>query len=209
MRSGVVAESDFQTSTLQVFLTIITNRAMRQSKLLDNRHPNLSFTGYASSGIGYYLADFLAGRMGAKGEHGWLTTRQCVAVAAYILFQAKEHVEGCGGNSHIAVLREHESSGRVDFQLVEHRTEYLRLADGFMGERLLVTADFSVTHAALTEKLESFMGTIKFVHDEEMNKLKADREFSRSIRPFEGERPEDDLGIPIRMSTSESQTPER
>jgi hypothetical protein len=32
---------------------------------------------------------------------------------------------------------------------------------------------------------------------------------ARSIRPFEGERPEDDLGIPIRMYTSEPQTPER
>lgn len=97
----------------------------------------------------------------------------------------------------------------MDFQLVEHLTEYLKLADGFMGEMLLATADFSVTDAALTEKIESLIGTIKFVRDEEMNKLKADQEFSRSIWPFEGERPEDDLGIPIRMSTSESETSEQ
>jgi len=59
----------------------------------------------------------------------------------YILFQAKEHVEGCGGTSHIAVLRESEASGMVDFRLVEHLTEYLKLADLFMGEMLLATAD--------------------------------------------------------------------
>lgn len=180
-----------------------------QSRLFQASGPLVNEKSYASSGIGYYLADFLAGRMGANGEHGWLTTRQCVAVAAYILFQAKEHVEGCGGNSHIAVLRESESSGRVDFQLVEHLTEYLKLADGFMGEMLLATADFSMTDTALTERIESLIGTIKFVRDEEMNKLKADREFSRSILPFTDERPEDDLGIPIRISTSESERPEQ
>jgi hypothetical protein len=64
-----------------------------QSRLFQASGPLVNEKSYASSGIGYYLADFLAGRMGASGEHGWLTTRQCVAVAAYILFQAKEHVE--------------------------------------------------------------------------------------------------------------------
>jgi 20S proteasome alpha/beta subunit len=169
-----------------------------QNRLFHASGPLVNEKSYASSGIGYYLADFLAGRMGANGEHGSLTTRQCVAVAAYILFQAKEHVEGCGGNSHIAVLREAEASGMVDFQLVEHLTEYLKLADMFMGEMLLATADFSMTDSALTEKLESSIGTIKFVRDEEINKLKKDRDFSRSISFLGYEWPEDDLGIPIR-----------
>jgi hypothetical protein len=162
---------------------------------------------YASSGIGYYLADFLAGRMGANGEHGWLTTRQCVVIAAYILFQAREHVEGCGGNSHIAVLRESESSGMVDFRLVEHVTEYLKLADGFMGEMLRETADFSMTDSTLTERIESLIGTIKFVRDEEMSKLKEDQKFDRSIWPIASERPTDDLGLPIQTSITDSQTP--
>lgn len=179
-----------------------------QSSLFQASGPLVNEKSYASSGIGCYLADFLAGRMGADGEHGWLTTRQCVAVAAYILFQAKEHVEGCGGNSHIAVLRESEASGMVDFRLVEHLTEYLKLADLFMGEMLLATADFSLTDSALTEKLESSIGTIKFVRDEEVNKLKKDRDFARSIWPFEGERPEDDLGIPVRAPVPKSEEPE-
>jgi 20S proteasome alpha/beta subunit len=179
-----------------------------QSRLFQASGPLVNEESYASSGIGYYLADFLAGRMGANGERGWLTTRQCVAVAAYILFQAKEHVEGCGGNSHIAVLRESESSGMVDFRLVEHLTEYLKLADGFMGEILLATADFATTDSTLTERIESLTGTIKFVRDEEMKKLKEDRNFDRSIWLFGGERPTDDLGLPIEASTPESQISE-
>jgi hypothetical protein len=179
-----------------------------QSRLFQASGPLVNETSYASSGIGYYLADFLAARMRANGEHGWLTTRQCVAVAAYILFQAKEHVEGCGGNSHIAVLHESESSGMVDFQLVKHLTEYLKFADAFMGEMLLETADFSMVDSALTERIESLIGTIKFVRDREMNKLKEDRNYIRSIWPFEGQSPEDDLGIPIRAPIPESPTPE-
>jgi 20S proteasome alpha/beta subunit len=178
-----------------------------QSRLFQASGPLVNEKNYASSGIGYYLADFLAGRMGANGEHGWLTTRQCVVIAAYILFQAREHVEGCGGNSHIAVLRESESSGMVDFRLVEHVTEYLKLADGFMGEMLRETADFSMTDSTLTERIESLIGTIKFVRDEEMSKLKEDQKFDRSIWPIASERPTDDLGLPIQTSITDSQTP--
>ena len=179
-----------------------------QSRLFQASGPLVNEKSYASSGIGYYLADFLAGRMGADGEHGWLTTRQCVAVAAYILFQAKEHVEGCGGNSHIAVLRESESSGMVDFQLVEHLTEYLKRADGFLGEILLATADFTMADSVLTEKIESLIGTIKYVRDEEKKKLEEDRNFGRFLWQLGGERPEDGLGIPIRTPIPVSQTPE-
>lgn len=179
-----------------------------QSRLFQASGPLVNEKNYASSGIGYYLADFLATRMGADGEHGWRTIRECIAVAAYILFQAKEHVEGCGGKSQIAVLRESESSGLVDFQLVERLTEYLKSADYFMGDMLLASADFSMTEDALTEKIESVISTIKFVRNEEVKKLKEDREFRRSIWPFDGKWAEDDLGIPIRDAIAESQPPE-
>jgi hypothetical protein len=182
-----------------------------RSRLFQACGPLVLEKSYASSGIGHYLADFLAERMGANGEHGWLTTRQCVAVAAYILFQAKEHVEGCGGNSHIAVLRESESSGMVDFQLVEHLTEYLKLADRFMGELLLDTADFSMSDSALAEKIESSIGVMKHIRTKEMEKLKEDREFSRSLfgwmlggAPRE---PDDDLELPKRVPKPESARP--
>ena len=177
-----------------------------QSRLFQACGPLVLEKSYASSGIGHYLADFLAERMGANGEHGWLTTRQCVAVAAYILFQAKEHVEGCGGNSHIAVLRESESSGMVDFQLVEHLTEYLKLADRFTGELLLETADFSMSDSALSERIESSIGVIKHIRSKEVEKLKEDREFSRSLFGWTlGDEPRelDDLGL-----TKSAPTPE-
>ena len=182
-----------------------------QSRLFQAWGPVVLEKSYASSGIGHYLADFLAERMGANGEHGWLTIRQCVAVAAYILFQAKEHVEGCGGSSQIAVLRESESSGMVDFHLVEHLTEYLKLADRFTGELLLNTADFSMSDSALAEKIESSIGVLKHIRTEEMEKLKEDREFSESLFGWAlggaQREPDDDLGLSPRVPKPESARP--
>lgn len=143
-----------------------------QSRLFQASGPIVNERDYASSGIGYYLADFLAGRMGAGGGEGHLTTRQCVVLAAYILFQAKEHVEGCGGRSHIAALRESESSGMVDFRLIEHLTEYLKLADRLTGEMLLETADFSAIDSVVSERIESSAETIKFIRKREVNRLR-------------------------------------
>jgi hypothetical protein len=55
------------------------------------------------------ITDFLAARM----KPTMLDLHQCVILAAYILFQAKEHVDGCGGESQIAVLRHKGKSGLV------------------------------------------------------------------------------------------------
>jgi len=179
-----------------------------QSRLFQASGPLVNEKSYASNGIGYYLADFLAERMGANGESGWLTTRQCTVVAAYILFQAKEHVEGCGGNSHVAVLRESESSGMVDFRLIEHLTDYLKLADRFTGEILVETADFSISDSKVSERIESLAETIKFIREREVNGLKEDRESDRSLHLFGPEVPKDDLGLPIKAPHLEAQMPE-
>lgn len=66
-----------------------------------------------SGGVGYYMADFLSSRM----YHDSMSLRQCVILAAYILFQAREHVDGCGGESQIAVLRDDGVSGVVDWDI--------------------------------------------------------------------------------------------
>lgn len=98
---------------------------------------------YEASGAGYYMADFLAKRM--FGTH--LTLHQCVILAAYILLQAKEHVDGCGGESHIAVLREEGVSGKVDRYRVEAMTELIEFADGYSGELLLNAANAQLKSA--------------------------------------------------------------
>jgi hypothetical protein len=96
---------------------------------------------YYSAGQGYYMADFLARRM----HKSHLTIHQCVIIAAYTLFQAKEHVDGCGGDSQIAVLRDNGPSGLLNFQVIEAMTKNLEMADINIGHLLLAGANIAVT----------------------------------------------------------------
>jgi hypothetical protein len=136
--------------------------------------------------------------------------RQTIILAAYILFQAKEHVEGCGGESHIAVLRESESSGMVDFRLIQHLTEYLKSADHYTGEMLLTAADFSMSDSDASDGISNSVDMLKFLRSEEIKRLEEHRESDRSL--FFGlggfKREEDDLGLPIMDRQSGSQTSE-
>jgi hypothetical protein len=167
-----------------------------ESRLFQAIGPVINETTYASDGIGCYLANFLTTRM--RGD-GWLTIRQTITLAAYILFQTKEHVDGCGGDSHIAVLRESESCGMVDFRLIEHLTEYLKSADHYTGEMLLTAADFSISDSDASEGISISVDMLKFLRSEEIKRLKDHRESDRS--PLYGTRDskieEDDLGLPI------------
>jgi hypothetical protein len=163
--------------------------------------PIVNETDYASSGIGYYLADFLTSKM--RGD-GWLTIRQSVILAAYILFQAKEHVEGCGGDSHIAVLRESESSGMVDFRLIEHLNEYLKTADRYTGEMLLTASDFSVPNAEVSKEISRSVSLLKFLRKREMEQLERDRKTDLHFTLFGFDTPHDDLGLPAETMPSTS-----
>src|SRR5207244_5262587 len=96
---------------------------------------------YYSAGQGYYMADFLARRM----HRSQLPIHQCVIIAAYTLFQAKEHVDGCGGDSQIAVLRDNGPSGLLNFQVVDAITEHLEMADIELGNLLIASADIHVS----------------------------------------------------------------
>jgi hypothetical protein len=177
------------------------------SRLFQAIGPVVNETYYASDGIGYYLANFLTTRM--RGD-GWLTIRQTIILAAYILFQTKEHVEGCGGDSHIAVLRESESSGMVDFRLIQHLTEYLKSADHYTGEMLLTAADFSISDSDASDGISNSVDMLKFLRSEEIKRLEEHRESDRS--PLYGlggfKREEDDLGLPTMDRQSGSQTSE-
>lgn len=179
------------------------------SRLFEAKGPVVNETNYSSDGAGYYLADFLTSRM--RGD-AWLNVRQTVILAAYILFQAKEHVEGCGGESHIAVLREAESSGMVDFGLIQHLTEYLKIADIYTGEMLLTSSDFSLPEHQVLKGLMDSVESIKLVRAREKKQLETDRRdaltmFQSFIRPGE-QKPTDDLGLPITLRPSDAQMSE-
>jgi len=132
---------------------------------------------YYSSGQGYYLADFIASRM--FKPH--LTLYQCVILAAYVLFEVKENVEGCGGDSHIAILRDGGDCGLINVNRVNMLTKLLESADPILGALLLDVADFQLDTNALKERFGSTALSVSWLYrnkvkeeidqDEEMDAL--------------------------------------
>jgi 20S proteasome alpha/beta subunit len=125
---------------------------------------------YDSLGAGYYMADFLTRRM--YEQH--LTLRQCVILVAYILFQAKEHVDGCGGESHIAVLREKGVSGRANWKHVNAITELVEWADGDVGRLLLNAADIEMTSKQFTKDGKQIIHILDLLRGAAKRKLDED-----------------------------------
>ena len=105
---------------------------------------------YYAGGAGYYMADFLASRMYRRG----MTVRQCVILGAYVLFQAKEHVDGCGGESQIAILRDKGVSGMVDSLRVESLNRILETSDAYLSNLLLNAADLEIDKFEFSQLME-------------------------------------------------------
>ena len=125
-------------------------------------------TEFYSSGIGHYMADFLSARM----YRNYLTLHQCVILAAYVLFQAKEHVEGCGGDSEIAVLREDGVSGIVEWRHVVAITELLEVSDSGMSSMLLDFANLDLTEQQITGNVKQVLDPLLAWREGRQDKLK-------------------------------------
>ncbi len=145
---------------------------------------------YCSAGIGYYMADFLASRM----YNGGLSLHQCVILAAYVLFQAKEHVDGCGGDSHIAVLRNNGKSGLMDQSRIRAITQMLNQTDRKLGEVLLAAANLQEDYETIMEMtLETTKDTIEYARNAAKESIESDDLFSDMWMTGKPDR--DDLGF--------------
>jgi len=150
------------------------SRMFRASGPMVNEVPD-----YCSAGTGYYMADFLTSRM----NHA-LDLHQCVILAAYILFQAKEHVDGCGGDSHIGVLRHKGKSGLVDHSRVEAITKLVERMDRRISEVLIASADLRETRK-ISDELKELLAAIKWGRGEARKEIQ-DADRRSSYGPAEG-----------------------
>jgi len=159
---------------------------------------------YSSGGVGGYMADFLASRMYSNV----LGLRECVILAAYTLFQAKEHVEGCGGESHIAILRNDGLSGSVNWYRIEALTELLKVSDTTAGNMLFHVADLRSSKEDFRQLLDGVVAELESLRD----RSKQDIQFHvNMLKAFYGEREtgdEDEYGFPT-PSASQKSTPEQ
>ncbi len=145
-------------------------------------------TEYATGGVGCYMADFLASRM----YKTTLNLRQCVILAAYVLFQTKEHVAGCGGDSHIAVLRNTGTSDRIGWHRVQALTKLLKHADPEIGRILLHYADLRLKDEEIRKSVTETLDILLVARESERIDLKGWEDFWASF----SDQKLDDLGLP-------------
>ncbi len=137
---------------------------------------------YCTGGFGSYMADFLAERMYSYG----LTVQQCVILAAYILFQTKEHVEGCGGKSHIAILREDAPSGLVDPDRIDAITDNLERADRNLGQLLLASSNLDLSDMEFTAKATEIIEFLHMFRTEQQKDFKKWQQFKEAFQALYG-----------------------
>jgi hypothetical protein len=157
---------------------------------------------YYACGVGSYMADFLAARI----YKDYLSLYQCVILAAYILFQAKEHVDGCGGESQIAVLRnEGGLSGMVEGNRIEAISELLKWADDATGSILLSAANLDLSEQELRERVKTMGDMFNGLRGGKKSEIE---QRERSLRLMFGmpDEQKDEFGLP--MLPSDSQTSE-
>jgi len=159
-------------------------------------------TRYATGGGGYYMADFLSSRM--YTEH--LSLRQCVILAAYILFQAKEHVDGCGGESHIAILRNHGVSGSVDWVMIEALNKLLSYSDSELGRILLASADLEMASHSFSESVAEVGRLLEGYRQLQMHDYRQLRSIDhRTFVKYPDKKSIDEFGLPMPSDSQKSE----
>jgi hypothetical protein len=114
---------------------------------------------YETSGGGEILAKYISDRF--FPEFGLPTTRQAVNLALYALNQCKEHAEGCGGDSHVVVMRDNEAPVKMDGMRVLGATWNLRDMEEIVHRLYLAVPDMELTAEEFTKEIQLFLSTIQ------------------------------------------------
>lgn len=126
---------------------------------------------YVTAGTGSYIGDYIAGR--TTSDHP-IPLDRAVTLAVYILEEAKKNVEGCGGESHVAILRNDGASGRVGAKQIAAIADTLNMIDRSLGRFLLKTADLSVPDEDFKKGHESLVKVVTGLRDMRRTKLERD-----------------------------------
>ena len=151
---------------------------------------------YVTAGSGAYLGDYIAGRMTSNSQ---IPLDRAVTLAVYIIEEAKKNVEGCGGESHIALLRNSGFSGRVGRRQIEAIADTLNLIDRNLGLFLLKTADLSVSDDNFEKDYQRLIKIVVGLRNSRRIKLETDvAGWNAAIAALGGNEPKklDRYGLP-------------
>jgi hypothetical protein len=197
----------YQPGQMPVTEIVYGVKMHQQSKLFYAYGPAVSESDkYVIGGVGQYLADFLSSRMYDE----YFSVRHAIILAAYVLFQAKEHLEGCGGASHIAVLRNEGSSGKVSSENVESITKLVEVSDAEIGKLLIHYADMGSSREEFMNKANEVLVCLMSIREHEERKV---REHKSLWKALFGSPLHDEIGLPVpyefKPSTSQTEEPEQ
>lgn len=126
-------------------------------------------SGYASVGVGLYLADYINARLGLDSpelaDSGWYEI-----LAVYLLQQAKEYIEGCGGDSHVLTLRASGKISRVDPADVALIANHISALDRNSSSVLMSSPDLKLSNDEFEGRIETFVNLarkLRMAHGDE------------------------------------------
>jgi hypothetical protein len=119
---------------------------------------------YGLWGSGYELGSFLSTQMYGLGNAPSLS--QLIVLALYIVYEAKIHAPGVGGDSHVVVLR-NEGKSIGHFTAGDHWIDqHFKYLDGFLGPAFLASADIDTSDFLAEQHIEIFVDMLKMGRQE-------------------------------------------
>jgi len=126
---------------------------------------------YASVGVGLYLADYIHERLGLAtprlADSGWYEI-----LAIYLLQQAKEYIDGCGGESHVLTLRASGKISVVDPADVTLIARHINALDRNSSTVLMSTPDLKLTDEEMDGRIETFVNLARNLRKEHREERK-------------------------------------
>jgi hypothetical protein len=113
--------------------------------------------GYELTGIGDVLARYIAARTYKDN----LSLQEAAVLATYTLEQAKEYVDGCGGESHVVLLFKTGKHRRLDFMKITALNTMLRSYEQSAMQLMLAAPNQEISDADFDVRVETFRLILK------------------------------------------------
>jgi len=184
----------YQTGACPEVELIYSMKMKNESRLFHATGPIVNEKqGYSTAGSGCYMAAYIAGQM----YHEGMTVRQGLILAAYVLFQTKEHADGCGGESHIALLRFlPESSGLIGWNRAEEITNLLKHSQDAIGRLIVDHGNLRIRKAEFLQKGAAALDLLSDLREQVREQLEDSDNFWEKLFDIKF----DDLGLPKKLS---------
>lgn len=111
---------------------------------------------YASVGVGLYLADYINARLGLDSPE-LADSRWYEILAIYLLQQATEYIEGCGGDSHVLTLMASGRINRLDPADVSLIANHISALDRNSSSVLMSSPDLKLSNEEFEGRIEIFI----------------------------------------------------